>query len=300
MSDPTSARDQLSTQTVTRPIPQPPAERIIQVRFNLRVMAAIGAGLLVLAAFLPWLDPAAQAILDDSRLTPIVQGWPSLLIGLIALGVLALPPSDSARWASLPAAALGLAAAVIAVAATLTASNTLADMLARFPTSDTGPLNVAGSGVFLTIVGGLLCIISGLGQPSASSAEARFELSTNQPAFSVLATTLVIVALVAGAVGWRLGSTRSGPPEENPTSFPADLLTTPVIDAQVTPLGVTPEPTLEEPVSTLPGEPSSTPEPILPTPTFIFITATPSPSPTASATPTSTPTATLPPSPLDQ
>jgi hypothetical protein len=302
MDTPTSSEDTLSSQTIVGRTAQPPPGRTILVRINLRILAAVGAGLLVFSAFLPWVDPAAQRLLGSERLAPIVQGWPSLLIGLIALGVLALPHSDSARWVSLPTAALGLAAAVIAVASAITASNAIAAATARFPTSDAGPTTVVGAGVILTIVGGIVCVIAGLTQP-ASAAEARFDLRTNQPAFSVLATAFVLVALISGAIGWWLASNQTGQPDAGPAGLPTDIFSTPVIDAQVTPLGTAPEP-----AATVEVFPTDSPSPLVtPIATEFAPTATPTPgrppldtaTPTPSSTPTSTPTATFETSPLD-
>lgn len=310
-----SRQENLSSQIVSRQTERSAAPRPIYVRFNLRIMAAMGAGLIVLAAFLPWVDSSAQALLGDSRLAPIIHGWPSLLIGLIALGVLALPQNESLRWVSLPAAALGLAAAVIAIVAAIITANALAETIAIFPAAGAEPIGVVGPGVVLTIVGGLVCVIAGLTQP-VPAAEVRFDLHTNQPIFSALATGFILVALVAGAIGWWLASNRSSPPEETRAGFPAELLETPVVDAQITPLGVLPalatlEPTSESPIET-PFEtpdlfPTDTLEPLFPTETPTFAVPTefaPSPTPTDTPSPTfisplASPTATLGPSPLD-
>ena len=302
MDTPTSSHDRVSSQTITERSALPTVQRTISVRLNLRVMAALGAGLILLAAFLPWVDPAAQALIGDSRLTPVIQGWPSLLIGLIALGVLALPHADSARWMSLPVAALGLAAAFIAVVSAITASNAVADAITKFPTSDAGAVTVTGAGVIVTLAGGILCVVVGLSRPPAALPEAQLDLRPGQPAFAVLVSAFVVVALAAGLIGAWFASGRSGRQDENPATFSTDLLSTPVIDAQVTLLGATVGPLAETPVPTSPQPtaiPSSTNSPFI-VPTAIFTSSpTPSATPTATtSTQTPSPTATFGPSPL--
>ena len=127
----------------------PAIQRTVVVRIDLRWLAALGAGLIALGAFVPWVDASARALLGRTPVAPVIQDWPSLLIGLIALAVLALPQSDSGRWVSLPAAALGLAAAVIAVASALVTAQAVTDLAARLP--DLAPFTVTGPGVLLTV-----------------------------------------------------------------------------------------------------------------------------------------------------
>lgn len=292
MDTPVASQDPISQQTVVERPARPIVQRTISVRLNLRVVAAVGAGLIVLGAFLPWIDPHAQTLIGAARLAPVVQGWPSLLIGLIALGVLLLPHADSTRWVSLPAAALGLAAAVIAVASALTAQSALAQIAARLSLAT--PVTVTGAGVLVTIAGGLLCVIAGLSRPPGALPDAQFVLRPGRPAFAALAASLVVVALVAGLTGAWIASGRSGKTDEGPAAFPTGLLSTPVIDPQITPLRATLEPT-QPPLP-------PTPSPFVPptrTP-FLAPTTAPSPTPVSSptATPTPTPTATFGSSPL--
>ena len=297
--------DQLSSQTAAERSAQPVVQRTITLRLNLRVVAAWGAGLIVLGAFLPWLDPAAQAVLGASRLATVIHGWPSLLIGLIALGVLALSHADSPRWVSLPAAALGLAAAFIAVASAITTANALSEIVARFP--DAAPVTVTGAGVFVTIAGGILCVVAGLSQPPAGLPEARLDLRPGQPAFAVLASAFVVVALAAGLIGAWLASGQPGRNGERPATFPSELLSTPVIDARVTPLGAATEPASEATIAgelPIPTPPLSTPTSTSlptgtppPTATGTVVTHTPSPSPTATFGQSPLPTDTLTPQP---
>jgi hypothetical protein len=281
MDSPASPHDQVSRQSAAERSAPPAAPRPIVLRANLRLLAGLGAGLIVLGAFLPWIDPAAQAMLGGSRLTPVIQGWPSLLIGLIALGVLTLPYNDSARWVSLPAAALGLAAAFISVASAIATSNALAQIIARFPTGEASPVNVIGAGTIVTVAGGVVCLIAGLSHPSTALIETRLDFQPGQPQFSLLVSSLVIVALVAGLLGAWIGSNRSPQPSETPGAFEADLLSTPVIDAQVTPLGPTLAPTSELP-------PTEPPIPTLP-PTVPFISPTPTQTQRAPTSPPPTP-----------
>ncbi len=295
MDTPAPHREQLSTQNVTEKPVKTTVQRAISVRLNLRVLAALGAGLIVLGAFLPWITPTAQAVLGASRVTPVIQGWPSLLIGLIALGVLALPHSDSSRWISLPVAALGLAAAFIAVASALTAASAVAEIVARFPRADAAPITVTGSGVIFTVAGGLLCVVAGLAHPPSAEPEARLDLRPGQAAFTILLSVIVLVALAAGLVGASIGSGGSQGDQES-AAFPPDLLSTPVIDAQVTPLGATAEP---PPESGEPSPPTAPPEPPIPTRPSFPPTLTPTPTTTPEPQETTTPTATSESSPLE-
>ena len=298
----------VSSQTVAkRPdAPQSIAQRSYTLRVNLRLLAALGAALIVLGAFLPWIEPAAQAVLGDARVAPVVQGWPGLLIGLIALGVLALPQNELSRWVSLPVAALGLAAAVIAVASALTAASAVAAVVARFPNTDMAAMIVTGAGVILTVAGGLICVAAGLSHPAATLPEAQLILKPGQPAFAIVASALVVVALISGLVGAAIGAGNAGSGDQGGAAFPTDLLSTPVIDAQVTPLGVTPEPTsdllaptlpataTEPPIPTPPGFPPTRTPPPAETPTQIFQppleTDTPTATPTSETSPLETPT----------
>ena len=309
MDTPASPHDQLSSQTVSERPTRPTVQRTIQVGINLRVLAGLGAGLIVLGAFLPWIDPAAQAALGGSRIAPVIQGWPSLLIGLITLGVLALPHADGSRWVSLPAAALGLAAAVIAVASAIATANSVAQVMLRFPDAGAALVNVTGSGVIVTVAGGILCVVAGLSHPPASATDARLDLRPGQPVFAVFASGLVAVALVAGLIGAWIGSGRDGRPKTDTAIVQPEVLTTPVIDVQVTPLAsgdlsidktppgatrVAPPTPAPVPTITPVLTPALTP---LPTPTPTATVSSPlSPSPTSTQTPT--PTATLGSSPL--
>jgi len=290
MDTPAPHHDQMSTQSVVERPSRPVVQRTISLRLNLRVLAALGAGLIVLGAFLPWIAPDAQTVIGASRVTPVIQGWPALLIGLIALGVLALPYSDSSRWVSLPAAALGLAAAFIAVASALTAANTVAEIVARFPRTGIPPVTITGSGVIFTVAGGILCVVAGLAHPPLAEPEARLDLRPGESAFTILISAAVVVILAAGLIGASIGSGGSGGGDEDAAGFPPDLLSTPVIDAQVTPLGATPapEPDLDEP--TPPPAPTEPPIPTPPSLQAPVATSTPTltPEPEETATPTTT------------
>ena len=91
---PSSQPDHVSSQRVVDRPARPIVQRTIVVSVNPRLLAALGAGTIVLGAFLPWIQPEAQAALSLSHVAPVVQGWPSLLIGLIALAALLLPHAD--------------------------------------------------------------------------------------------------------------------------------------------------------------------------------------------------------------
>jgi len=287
MDTPASPQDHVSSQRVVERPPRPVVQRTIVVRLNLRLLAALGAGLIVLGAFLPWIQSEAQAALSQSHVAPIVQGWPSLLIGLIALGALSLPHADSSRWVSIPVAALGLAAAVIAVGSAAIASNEVASAVAQFPEASAA-IVVTGAGVIVTVAGGLVCLVAGFSRLPGASPEAQVAIRLGSPAFAVLASLAVLIALAGALVGGWIASSGTGKSPDGASGAPADLLSTPVIDAQVMPLGVTEEPTREPPAlipaptRTLP--PTAT-EPLIPTPP-------PSPTSGATTTPTLTPTPT--------
>jgi hypothetical protein len=295
MDAPAPHHEQLSTQNVTEKPAKTTRQRTISLRLNLRVLAALGAGLIVLGAFLPWIAPTAQAVLGASRVTPVIQGWPSLLIGLIALGVLALPHSDSSRWVSLPVAALGLAAAFIAAASALTAASAVTEIVARFPRAGAAPLTVTGSGVIFTVAGGLLCVVAGLAHPPSAALEAKLDLRPGRAAFAILLSVVVLVALAAGLIGASIGSGGSQGDQDS-AAFPPDLLSTPVIDAQVTPLGATVEPPPDE---VEPAVPVTATEPPIPTRPSFLPTSTPTPTATPEPEESSTPTATSESSPLE-
>jgi hypothetical protein len=291
MDAPTPQPDHVSSQHVVERPARPIAQRTIVVRVNPRLLAALGAGTIVLGAFLPWIQPEAQAALSVSHVAPVVQGWPSLLIGLIALGALLLPHADSSRWVSVPAAALGLAAAVIAVASAVSASNAVAAAVAQFPEASVS-IVVTGPGVIVTVAGGLLCLVAGLSRPPGASPEAQAVIRLGDPAFAVLASLVVLIALAGALIGGWIASSGTGQPDGDTSGVPGDLLSTPVIDVQVTPLGVTEEPTpevaptLETPAVTAPPTgtlPPTATEPPIPTPP---------PSPTTELTSTLTPTPT--------
>jgi len=298
---PASPHDQLSSQTVSERPARPIVQRTIQVGINLRILAGLGAGLIVLGAFLPWIDPTAQAALGGSRIAPVIQGWPSLLIGLITLGVLALPHADGSKWVSLPAAALGLAAAVIAVASAIATANSVAQVILRFPDAGAALVNATGSGVIVTVAGGILCVVTGLSHPPAPAMEARLDLRPGQPVFAVVASGLVAVALIAGLIGAWIGSGRAGRPETDTAIVQPDVLATPVIDVQVTPLASgdlsidkTPPgapsvaiPTPAPPPTNPPVQAASLTPPPAPTPTAT-VSSPLSPSPTSTQRPTGT------------
>jgi len=289
MDTPASQPDHVSSQRVEPP-PRPVVQRTIVVRVAPRLLAALGAGLIVLGAFLPWIQPEAQAALSQSHVAPIVQGWPSLLIGLIALGALLLPHADSSRWVSLPAAALGLAAAVIAVGSAVIASNEVTTAVAQFPEAS-ATIVVTGAGVVVTIAGGLVCLAAGLSRPPGALPETQAAIRLGSPAFAVLASLAVVIALAGALIGGWIASSETGKPPGDASGAPDDLLSTPVIDAQVTPLGVTDGPAREASPASPPPTWTMPPPPPAPT-------AAPTSTPTITPTSTPTPTATTSVSPL--
>jgi hypothetical protein len=311
MSTGDSQKELSAQQVVTRSAKN---ERVLSLRFDLRTMAMIGAGLLVIAAFLPWLDPDTQKLITRLRIVPLVEGWSSLLIGLITLVILALQrPDPRSTWVSLPAAALGLAAIFIAIASAISASNAVMDALNELNLEQA--VMVPGAGILLTIIGGVVCVVAGLSHPPSPASEPRLDLRAGQPGLAMLAGVFVLVALFSGLIGAWIATSESDANAAGITPFPTELLGTPVLEVQITPLGdepqvdfVPPDQVPTEDPGFVPPIPSDTPF-VFPSDTpFEFPTATETvppffptatSAPSATPTATATPTRTLPSSPLE-
>lgn len=277
--------------------------RVISLRFDLRMMAMIGAGLLIIAAFLPWLNPDTQRLITRLRIVPLIEGWSSLLIGLITLGILAFQrPDPRATWISLPAAALGLAAIFIAIASAITASNAVMDTLDELNLEQA--VIVPGAGILLSVIGGVVCVVTGLAHPPSPTSEPRLDLRMGQPTLAMLAGAFVLVALFSGLFGAWMATSGSGANAAGITPFPTELLGTPVLEVQIIPLdGV--EPAVDVvPTDQVPTEDPGVLEPPFPTDTpFVFPSDTPFEFPTDTPdspfVPTATPTSSATPTPTD-
>jgi hypothetical protein len=308
--------------------PPPPApevkpivHRTISLRVDLRALAALGGALIILGSFLPWVAPQFQPVVRV--LGPATTGgWPILLFGVLAI-VLQFWPQWRTPRVSLPAAALGFAAGVLALSSAL---NTIGLGRTVLGEQTISPLIGVGLGVYLTLAGSLIAVLAGLAPLPPGHEPARAELRLWKASTAILASVVVLCGLSATLFGSWIGSGGLTGPGGTPTPIPfnAGILATPLINVEVDPLGddsgaqdipdqptqpptstAAPAPTEDVPptattesqseiptlIPTRAPPPTATPEP---SPTFT-LTPTPSLTPPASvlATPTLTGTATL-------
>lgn len=289
---------------------KPVVHRSITLRVDLRALAALGGALIIVGAFLPWVTP---------QFVPVVRvfgpatsgGWPIVLFGVLAIVLLFWPQIRTPR-VSLPAAALGFAAGVAALASAL---NTIGLGRTLIGEQAISPLTGIGIGVYITLAGSLIAVLAGLAPQPPHYEPARAELRLWKGSTAIVGAAIVLCGLGALLFGSWIGSGglagRGGTP--TPLPFNAGILATPLINVEVDPLGeetapgeVPPfvvQPTEAPPPTPLIGpEPSATPElpPEIPTliPTRVPpATFTPAVPPTLPPTVTPTPSATFPPSP---
>ncbi len=301
--------------TPPSPTPEvkPVVHRSITLRVDLRALAALGGALIIIGSFLPWVAPQFQPVVRVFG--PATSGgWPILVFGVLAI-VLQFWPQFRAPRVSLPAAALGFAAGIMALASAL---NTIGLGRTLLGEQTISPLTGVGIGVYLTLAGSLIAVLAGLAPMPPTHEPARAELHLWKASTAILGASVVMCGLGAVLFGSWIGSgglAGSGTPTPSPLN--AGILATPLINVQVDPVEASPgieavqTPTVESPAETLPAtpliqpEPSNTPElPPTEIPTLIPTrvppdTATPTPSLTATLTPTPTPSATPQSSPLD-
>jgi hypothetical protein len=269
------------------------------LRVDLRALAALGGALIILGSFLPWVAPQFQPIVRVFG--PATSGgWPILLFGVLAI-VLQFWPQFRTPRVSLPAAALGFAAGSVALASALNTIGFGRTLIGDQPIS---PLAGVGIGVYLTLAGSLIAVLTGLAPQPPSHEPARAELRLWKASTAIFGAIVVLCGLSAVVFGSWLGSGgtfRGGTP--TPLPLDAGILATPLINVEVNPLGENagpegvPTAALGLPAaSPLPteGPPSATPE-LPPTglPTLVPtrvppVTATLSPTPTSTATSTLT------------
>ena len=303
--------------------PPPPAtevkpivHRSINLRVDLRALAALGGALIIVGSFLPWVAPQFQPIVRV--IGPATSGgWPILLFGVLAI-VLQFWPQFRTPRVSLPAAALGFAAGIIALSSAL---NTIGLGRALIGEQTISPLTGVGIGIYLTLAGSLIAVLSGLAPMPPNHEPARAELRLWKASTAVFGALVVLFGLGAVLFGSWIGSggsMSSGTP--TPAALDAGILATPLINVEVNPLGEATEPvgasTIEpgSALTTVPEQPTEVlpPTAALPIPTLALpptrapaliptrvppTTATLIPSPIATRTPT--PTATFPPSSLE-
>ena len=289
---------------------KPVVHRSITLRVDLRALAALGGALIIIGSFLPWVAPQFQPVVRVFG--PATSGgWPILLFGVLAI-VLQFWPQFRAPRVSLPAAALGFAAGMVALASAL---NTIGLGRTLLGEQTISPLTGVGIGVYFTLAGSLIAVLAGLAPMPPHHEPARAELRLWKASTAIFGAVVVVFGLGAVLFGSWLGSgglAGSGTP--TPSPLDVGILATPLINVQVDPLGSGTgieegqTPTVERPTEVPPTpliQPRPSDTPALP-PTEIPeliptrvppATATPTPSPTATLTPT--PSATLQSSPLD-
>jgi hypothetical protein len=283
-------------------MPPPVIQRTINLRVDLRALVALGGALIIIGALLPWVTPllAPFSRLLQSNAT---GGWTIAIIGLLAIVVLFLPDFQVPR-VNLAAAVFGFVAGVIALSSAL---NTIGLQQALLGSQSLSPLSGIGLGVYLTLAGSIIAILSGLApQPDWAPEPAHAEIRLWQPSFAIMASLAVILVVGGLFLGLWLGGGTGSSGTPTPKAFDAGQLGTPLINVQVNPLGTA------EPAATDAGQPpapSSTIEiptetPLIPldTPTDIFESPQPTPelerpTPTDTPTPSLTPTITTTPTP---
>jgi hypothetical protein len=302
--------------------PPPPASEVkpivhrsITLRVDLRALASLGGALIIIGSFLPWVSPQFQPIVRVFG--PATSGgWPILLFGVLTI-VLQFWPHWRTPRVSLPAAALGFAAGMVALASALTTIGFGRTLIGEQAIS---PLIGVGIGVYLTLAGSLIAVLAGLAPQPPNHEPARAELRLWKASTAILGACVVLCGLSAVLFGSWLGSGGLTGRGGTPTPLPLDagILSTPLINVQVNPLEEgtgaesTPAPAQptaapEQPTPAFEPGPTAMPE-LPPTPNLTLIptreppaTSTPTPEPSATSTPTLTPTpsATFQPSVLD-
>ena len=221
--------------------PPPPApevkpiiHRTISLRVDLRALAALGGALIIIGSFLPWVAPQFQPIVRV--MGPATSGgWPILLFGVLAI-VLQFWPQWRTPRVSLPAAALGFAAGIMALASAL---NTIGLGRTVLGEQTISPLIGVGLGVYLTLAGSLIAVLAGLAPMPPSHEPARAELRLWKASTAILGAVVVLCGLSAVMFGSWIGSGGLTGPGGTPTPIPfnAGILATPLINVEVNPLG---------------------------------------------------------------
>lgn len=278
----------------------PIIHRSVTLRVDLRAVAAFGGALIILGALLPWVSPLFAQIDRFVNADSLIGGWPLIVIGLLAILAIFVPHFKIPR-VSLPAAAFGFAAGLLALASAI---NTIGLQEISIGNQSISPLAGIGLGVFLTLAGSIIAIIAGLApQPIGSIEPARAEIKLWQSSSAILVSMLIIFTLGGIVLGWWLGNgALLGKVTPTPNVFNANIIGTPLINIQVNPLAtytatpfgqptpVPPPPTVV-PLAVAPS-PTTAPPPTFELPTELpteTSTAAPAPAPTQTPTPSATP-----------
>jgi hypothetical protein len=280
---------------------KPIVHQTITLRVDLRALVALGGALIIIGSFLPWVSVQFQPIVRV--IGPATSGgWPILIFGVLAIVLQFWLPFKTPR-VSLPAAALGFAAGVMALASAL---NTIGLGRTLMGETAVSPLSGVGIGIYLTLAGSLIAILAGLAPQPINHEPARAELKLWKGSTAIFAAFVVLCGLSSALFGSWIGaggsSGRAGTP--TPSALDAGLLATPLINVESNPLVAgsseeVPSPTSTSEVVVVPTstpQPTNTPEPTEPpiaeTPVLIPTRVPPVLPPTATVSPTSTPTIT--------
>src|SRR5512136_1876769 len=205
---------------------KPVVHRSITLRVDLRALAALGGALIIIGSFLPWVAPQFQPVVRVFG--PATSGgWPILLFGVLAI-VLQFCPQFRAPRVSLPAAALGFAAGIMALASAL---NTIGLGRTVLGEQTISPLIGVGLGVYLTLAGSLIAVLAGLAPMPPNHEPARAELRLWKASTAILGAIVVLCGLGAVLFGSWIGSggiAGSGTP--TPSPLDVGILATPLIN----------------------------------------------------------------------
>src|SRR5512137_2056037 len=248
---------------------KPVVHRSITLRVDLRALAALAGALIIIGAVLPWVAPQFQPVVRVFGPTTS-GGWPIVLLGALAI-VLQFWPQFRTVRVSLPAAALGFAAGIMALASAL---NTIGFGRTLIGEQTISPLTGVGIGTYLTLAGSLIAVLAGLAPIPPNHEPARAELRLWKASTAIFGSIVVLCGLGAVLFGSWIGSgglVGGGTP--TPSPLDAGILSTPLINVQVDPLGSgtgsegIQTPTVERPTELAPQptpliqpEPSVTPE----------------------------------------
>jgi hypothetical protein len=281
----------------------PIIHRSVTLKVDLRAVAAFGGALIILGGLLPWVSPLFAQIDRFVTTDSLIGGWPLIVIGLLAILAIFVPHFKIPR-VSLPAAAFGFAAGLLALASAI---NTIGLQQFSIGSQSISSLSGLGLGVYLTLAGSIIAIIAGLApQPIGSIEPARAEIKLWQSSSAILASMFILFTLGGIVLGWWLGNgALLGKGTPTPNAFNANVIGTPLINIQVNPLAsFTPNPTEAQPTPAVPQvtpgapiEPSIQPTMTPRIETAPAHTATPTETPTEVPTATATPTQV--PSPLE-
>lgn len=291
---------------------------MLTIRFDTRLIVLIGMMLVIVGAFLPWIN--LPTFLGGALAQRGLAGGGFLTLALGILGLVSLLlPWRFLRLTALPAAGLALVSTMVALAA-------LAYVIWNLFSLSLNPgayPHAIGSGLYMTFAGNLVALVGGLWpahlapatatppSPTANSGRRlRLELLIPAALIGLLASVClcaVLASVLIGPIRTILKASAPAPTTQpSPQPFPAELWVTPLVDVQVTLWQVTPAPTSSTPKA-LPTAPPPTPRPHTPTPSpsptkltpTLPGTVTPTLRGTVTSTPVRTSTPTPPHSPLD-